>query len=64
MNAAVATGACCVERPDATGGVQPWDAVQARIARGWERVPINFDLSDWKLDSHSSIFHRSFKGQV
>lgn len=35
--AAVATGACCAERPDATSGVMEWGALQERIARGWGR---------------------------
>lgn len=35
--AAVGAGACCVEQPDATGGIIPWDALQARIAKGWAR---------------------------
>lgn len=33
---AVATGACSVEKPDATSGVLRWEQVQDRIARGWE----------------------------
>lgn len=35
--AAVGAGACCVEQPDATGGIIPWDALQTRIAKGWDR---------------------------
>lgn len=35
--AAVGAGACCVEQPDATGGIIPWDALQERIAQGWAR---------------------------
>ena len=34
---AVATGACCAERPDATSGVPDWDSLQTRIATGWRR---------------------------
>lgn len=34
---AVAAGAASVERPDASSGVPPWDALVARIAAGWKR---------------------------
>lgn len=37
LTAAVAVGACSVERPDATSGVPRWEAVQQRIAAGWAR---------------------------
>jgi len=36
--AATAVGACCVEAPDATSGIPPWDEVAARIAAGWPRL--------------------------
>ena len=38
LTGAVGVGACCVERPDAVSGVPAWEAVQARIAAGWEQV--------------------------
>jgi sugar/nucleoside kinase (ribokinase family) len=34
---AAGTGACCVERPDATSGIIPWAALQDRIAGGWQQ---------------------------
>ena len=37
LNVAVAVGACSVERADATSGVPDWDAVLARINKGWEK---------------------------
>lgn len=36
---AVAVGACNVEQPDATSGVQPWETVQERVAAGWQQHP-------------------------
>ena len=39
METAVAVGACCVEVPDATGGIVALATVQERIAAGWKRVP-------------------------
>jgi sugar/nucleoside kinase (ribokinase family) len=35
---ACAVGACNVERPDATSGIQSWEATRARIADGWSFV--------------------------
>lgn len=39
--AAVAAGACCCEEPDAVSGVRTWEETQARIAAGWERLPLD-----------------------
>lgn len=36
--AACAVGACCVEAADAVSGIQPWPAVERRIAAGWPVV--------------------------
>jgi len=38
MTTAVAVGACCVEKTDATSGVVTLAKVRARIKGGWERV--------------------------
>lgn len=37
VTAAVAVGACNVEQTDAFSGVPAWDAVQRRLAAGWEQ---------------------------
>jgi sugar/nucleoside kinase (ribokinase family) len=34
---ALAAGACCVEAPDALGGLHSWDETWQRIDAGWER---------------------------
>ena len=34
---AVGTGACSVERPDATSGVPSWQGLRQRIAGGWKK---------------------------
>jgi sugar/nucleoside kinase (ribokinase family) len=44
MTAAVAVGACCCEKPDATSGIIPWAAVQRRIKKGWERREASLHL--------------------
>lgn len=48
LQAAVGVGACCVESPDATGGIRPWEEVAARIAAGWtQRPPLPALGEDW-----------------
>lgn len=56
LTAAVAVGACCCEAPDATGGVQSWDATQQRIAAGWSRRPITMDLPGWRFDAARQLW--------
>jgi sugar/nucleoside kinase (ribokinase family) len=41
MTAAVAVGACCCEKTDATSGVPSWSALQKRIRAGWGRRAAN-----------------------
>lgn len=36
---AVGTGACSVERPDATSGVPTWAQLRTRIEGGWKKLP-------------------------
>jgi sugar/nucleoside kinase (ribokinase family) len=55
MTSAVATGAHCVERPDATSGVPTWDALHRRIAAGWPRHPTSLPLPGWKWNEQRSI---------
>jgi sugar/nucleoside kinase (ribokinase family) len=38
LTSAVAVGACNVEAADALSGIPDWEAVQERIAKGWERL--------------------------
>ncbi|MCX7806774.1 MAG: PfkB family carbohydrate kinase, partial [Planctomycetota bacterium] len=45
---AVAAGACCVEAPDATGGVRGWDETRARIAAGWQRRDPAPGFAGWR----------------
>lgn len=41
LTAGVAAGACCCEMPDAVSGVRSWEETRARIAAGWERLPLD-----------------------
>ena len=47
LTAGVAVGACCVETPDATSGIRPWETTQARIASGWDRLPAGPEDQGW-----------------
>ena len=55
MTAAVGTGACCVEKPDATSGVVQWQALQNRIDGGWARRPAEMTLPGWRRDGDRQV---------
>jgi hypothetical protein len=55
MLAAVGTGACSVEQPDATSGVPPWQAVQDRIAGEWSQRKVGVDLAGWRADESGRL---------
>lgn len=50
LTAGVAVGACCVETPDATSGIRPWEATQQRIASGWERLKDGPNDDAWSYE--------------
>jgi sugar/nucleoside kinase (ribokinase family) len=52
-----ATGACSVERADATSGVPHWDEVQARLRAGWARHPHSLDLAGWRPNADATIWY-------
>ncbi len=56
VTGAVATGACNVEAADALGGIIPWTQVQQRIARGWERLPLDIDAEGWRFDAERNVW--------
>ena len=41
LTSAVGVGACNVEAADALSGLRSWEDTQARIAAGWEHLPMN-----------------------
>src|SRR5450759_260014 len=49
--AAVAVGACNVERPDTLSGVRTWDETMQRVAQGWPHLELNVDHAGWQFDS-------------
>jgi sugar/nucleoside kinase (ribokinase family) len=57
--AATAVGACSVEAADATSGIPAWSEVVARIAAGWERLPVDRALTAdrrWRRDPQGTLF--------
>jgi sugar/nucleoside kinase (ribokinase family) len=54
---AAATGACSVERADATSGVPHWDEVQARLRAGWARHPHTLRLGGWHSNADATIWY-------
>lgn len=57
MTGAVAVGACSVETLDATSGVPNWPTVQARIENDWPRLPLSFELPDWRYDPTTATWY-------
>jgi sugar/nucleoside kinase (ribokinase family) len=47
LTMAVAVGACCVEAPDATSGIRPWDETAERVKAGWRRAPSTVPEEGW-----------------
>jgi sugar/nucleoside kinase (ribokinase family) len=56
VTAAVAVGACNVEAPDALSGIRPWEATLARIAAGWERLPLRIDHPGWRWNTGNQVW--------
>jgi len=54
---AVAAGACCVERPDATSGIPDWNILQARIRAGWRKLPVQLPLVGWRGRPDDAILY-------
>jgi sugar/nucleoside kinase (ribokinase family) len=52
-----ATGACSVERADATSGVPHWDDVQARLRAGWLRRAAALPLDGWRSNADATIWY-------
>lgn len=55
---AVGTGACCVERPDATSGIIPWEVLQARIAEGWQQHAPTLRFPGLAQDAATGVWQR------
>lgn len=59
---AAAVGACNVEAADALGGLQPWDATVARVARGWTHHAMVAPSPLWRYDEAYGLWERAQLG--
>jgi sugar/nucleoside kinase (ribokinase family) len=55
MRDAVAVGAYSVEAADASSAIPSWEAVQQRIAAGWQSSALWLSLPDWRQDAERSM---------
>ena len=55
---ACAVGACSVEAVDATSGIPTWSKVAVRLAKGWSRLPLAFDIAKagWRWDAEKEVW--------
>lgn len=51
---AIGTGACSVEQPDASSGVQPWEQLENRIHAGWPRLVAHEGFKMW--EAHEGVW--------
>ena len=56
VTAAVAVGACNVEAPDALSGLRSWEDTLARIAAGWERLPVEITAPGWAWSQEDQVW--------
>lgn len=54
---AAASGACSVERADATSGVPHWEDLQARLSAGWPHYPLALPLRGWRSNTEGTIWY-------
>jgi sugar/nucleoside kinase (ribokinase family) len=58
VTAAVAVGACSVEVPDALSGVRSWEDTLARIADGWEHLPLQLSAPGWDWNERHQFWEK------
>ena len=56
VTAAVAVGACNVEAPDALSGLRSWEDTLARIAAGWDRLPVELSAPGWRWSQEDQVW--------
>lgn len=52
-----AVGACNVSARDALGGICGWEDTLAKIADGWERVPLDISGAGWSESADTHLWH-------
>lgn len=56
LTSAVAAGGANVERADAISGVPTWDALQQRVAAGWNKLPLRLPLPGWQYHAAYALW--------
>jgi sugar/nucleoside kinase (ribokinase family) len=64
LTAAVGAGACNVEVADAVSGIPTWEALHARIERGWLRHPLSIPLPSWQLDEENGLWYEPYRNNL
>jgi sugar/nucleoside kinase (ribokinase family) len=57
LTMAVAVGASNVEAADALSGIRTWEETCQRVARGWERQPLELSTLGWQFDRAHGLWH-------
>jgi sugar/nucleoside kinase (ribokinase family) len=64
MRAAVAVGACNVERQDAVSGIPSWETVQRRIEAGWPKRANRLRLDGWRYHADAELWIGPNDGKI
>ncbi|CAG5089652.1 PfkB domain protein [Thermobacillus xylanilyticus] len=64
MRAAVAVGACNVERQDAVSGIPSWETVQRRIEAGWPKRANRLRLDGWRFHEEAELWIGPNDGKI
>jgi sugar/nucleoside kinase (ribokinase family) len=56
LTAAVAAGACAVERADALSGLRGWQETLERVRSGWPRLLLELDDPAWEWDEDRGLW--------
>lgn len=64
MRAAVAVGACNVERQDAVSGIPSWETVQRRMEAGWPRRANRLKLDGWRFHACAQLWIGPNDGKI
>ncbi len=59
MTVAVATGACNVEKADATSGIPAWEHLMQRLSGDWDRNKVSLSWPGWNYDAKKEIWNGS-----
>jgi sugar/nucleoside kinase (ribokinase family) len=55
---AAAAGACAVESPTRFRNLPAWEALLARVKKGWEVHPLDLDENEWRKDETFALWHK------